>query len=148
MLMRPYRGSTSPWREMDRLRREMNRIFANWPQRRGWGVTPSYPAVNIWTKEDSAIVTAELPGVDPEDMDISVEGDSLTLRCTRQPEAVEEGTTYHRRERRCSSSARTLRLPFQVETNKVEAAFKNGVLSITLPRAEVDKPKTIVVKSG
>jgi HSP20 family protein len=147
MLMRPYASRTSSWREMERLRREMNRLFNDWPTRARWGTAPSYPAMNVWTDEDSAVVTAELPGVILDDMDISVEDDVLTLRGSRQPDEVED-VTYHRRERRYGTFLRTFRLPFRVDAEKVEATFTNGVLNIALPRAEADKPKKIAIRAG
>jgi HSP20 family protein len=103
--------------------------------------------MNVWTDEDSAVVTAELPGVILEDLDISVEDNTLTLRGTRQPEEV-EGATYHRRERRHGKFARTFQFPFRVDAEKVDATFKSGVLSIVLPRAEEDKPRKITVKAA
>ncbi len=147
MLMRPYAGWTSSWREMERLRREMNRLLGDWPTQARWGAAPSYPAMNVWTDENSTIVTAELPGVVPEEIDISVEDDMLTLRGSRQPDEV-EAVTYHRQERRYGSFLRTLRLPFRVDAEKVEATFKNGVLNIALPRAEADRPKKIAIRAG
>ena len=148
MLMRPYRGWTSSRREMERLRREMNRLFSDWPTRAGLGAAPSYPAMNVWMDENSAIVTAELPGVLLEDIDISVEDDTLTLRGDRQPDKQEEAVTYHRRERRYGSFLRTSQMPFRVDADKVEATFRNGVLSILLPRAEEDKPRKIAVRAA
>jgi HSP20 family protein len=133
---------------MDRLRRDLDRLLADWPARAGWGVAPGFPAMNIWTDEDSAVVTAELPGVSIEEIDISVEKDTLTLRGRRQPEELDEGVTYHRRERRFGGFNRAFRLPFQVDAANVEAEFKSGVLSIVLPRAEADKPKKITIKAG
>ena len=147
MLMRPYAGWRSSWREMERLRREMNRLFRNWPTQARWGTAPGYPAMNVWTDENSTIVTAELPGVILEDIDISVEDGTLTLRGNRQPDEV-EGVTYHRQERRYGSFLRTFRLPFRVDPEKVEATFKTGVLNIALPRAEADKPKKIAIRAG
>lgn len=147
MLMRPYTGWSSPWREMQRLRREMNRLFSEWPMQATWGTAPAYPAMNVWAYEDSAIVTAELPGVNLEDLDISVEDDVLTLRGQREAEQ-REGVTYHRRERRHGSFVRTLRVPFGVDADNVDATFKKGVLNIVLPRAEEDKPKKITVRAG
>jgi HSP20 family protein len=147
MLMRPYAGWTSSRREMERLRREMNRVFSDWPARARWASAPDYPAMNVWTDEDSAIVTAELPGMDRENIDISVEDDVLTVRGERQPDEM-EGATYHRRERRYGTFARTFRLPFRVEGDAVEATFSNGVLKIVLPRAEEEKPKKITVQAG
>ncbi len=148
MLMRPYLDWMSPWREMERLRREMNRLFSDWPWRTTrWATAPSYPAMNVWMDENGVILTAELPGVKLEDIDISIEEDTLTLRGERRPDE-QEGVTYHRRERRFGSFLRTFRLPFRVDAEQVEATFKNGVLNIVLPRAEEDKPKKITVKAG
>ena len=133
---------------MDRLRREVDRLFANWPARAGWSAASGYPAMNVWTDENSAVVTAELPGVSIDDIDISVEKDALTVRGNRRPEETGEEATYHRRERRHGDFQRAFRLSFQVDPNKVEAELKNGVLSIFLPRAVADKPKKIEIKTG
>jgi HSP20 family protein len=138
---------------LDRLRREMDRMFADWPTSAewptsaGWGAATAYPAMNVWTNEDGAVVTAELPGVDPEDIDISVVNDTLTLTGTRQPKEV-EGATYHRRERGQGRFTRSFQLPFRIEGEEVEASFERGVLHIHLPRAQEDKPKKITVKAG
>lgn len=148
MFMRPYRGNWRPaYREMERLRRDMDRLFADWPARSGWTVSRSYPAMNVWTDENAAVVTAELPGVAPEDIEISVENDTLTVRGTRKQEDL-EGVTFHRRERRFGSFKRSFRLPFQVEAAKVIAEFNDGVLNIKLPRAEADKPRKITISAG
>ena len=148
MLMRPYGGRRSSWREMERLRREMNQLFNEWPQRARWGIAPSYPAMNVWTDENNALVTAELPGVNLDDIDISVEGDMLTVRGVRRPDQVEEGATYHRQERRYRPFVRAFRLPFHVDAGQVDATFQKGVLTIALPRAEADKPRKIAIKAG
>jgi HSP20 family protein len=104
--------------------------------------------MNVWTSEDNAIVTAELPGVNLADIDISVENELLSVRGDRQPDELEEGGTYHRRERRHGSFVRTFRLPFRVAANEVQASYQNGVLSIVLPRAEADKPRRIAIRAG
>ena len=147
MAMRPYASWRSSWREMDRLRREMNRLFGDLPARASLSAAPGYPAMNVWMDEDSAVVTAELPGVIPENIDISVEDDTLTLRGDRRPD-TEEGVTYHRRERRQGRFVRTYKLPFRVDAEQVEATFQNGVLNIVLPRAEEDKPRKITVRTA
>jgi HSP20 family protein len=108
---------------------------------------PNYPAMNVWTNEDGAAITAELPGVNPEDIDISVVGDTLTLSGNRQPEELGDGDTYHRRERGYGQFTRTFQLPFPVEVDQTEAVFEKGVLHLSLPRAEADKPKKISVKA-
>jgi HSP20 family protein len=151
MLYRPFDSFFGPrrgsqWRELERLRREMDRLSADWP-RAGWGAAAAYPAMNVWTNEDGAVVTAELPGVAPEDIDISVVNETLTVTGTRQRDEV-EGATYHRRERSQGRFTRSFQLPFRIESDQVEASFERGVLHINLPRAEADKPKKIAVKAG
>jgi HSP20 family protein len=133
---------------MDRLRREVDRLFSDWSTRGDWSAAPGYPAMNVWTDENSAIVTAELPGVKIDDIDISVEKDTLTLRGSRRAEETAEDATFHRRERRYGDFQRAFRLSFRVDPDGVEAELKNGVLSILLPRAEADKPKKIEIKAG
>lgn len=143
-----YRRFRSPsiWQEMDQLQREMNRLFDTTSKERVFN-SPNYPAINIWTNEDGQLISAEMPGVHPDDIDIDVTGDALSISGERKPDEVAAGARYHRRERTYGSFSRTVQLPFMVDTGKVEASFKNGVLLIALPRAEADKPKKILVKS-
>jgi HSP20 family protein len=146
MFRRPFGnryGFASPWQEMERMRREMNRLLSSTGTRR---VAPGYPAMNVWTNQDGAVVTAELPGLSPEDIDISVVGDTLTVRGSRQAEEL-DNVQYHRRERNYGKFSRTFQLPFQVEAGNVDASFEKGVLYISLPRAEADKPRKIEVKA-
>ena len=141
-----YRRFTpSIFNELDRLQREMNRLFQQSyaPRLRS---APSFPAMNVWANEDGVIITAELPGVSPEDIDISVIGETLTLTGERKPDLVDEEVRYHRQERGYGKFTRSLELPFRVDATQVEATFDKGVLHITLPRAEADKPKKIAVK--
>jgi len=148
MLRRRFGSFGSPSQEMERLRREMNYLFDRSFEGLRERTAPDYPSLNVWTNEDGAVVTAELPGFAPEDIDISVEGSTLTLRGSRQPEALEEGGTYHRRERRHGRFSRSFQLPFQIDPKKVEAIAEKGVLHISLPRAEEEKPRRIAVKSA
>ena len=138
----PYR-SLSPWREMENFRRLAHSI--SFPDAR---VQPRFPAMNIWTNEDGAIAEAKLPGVNPDDIDISVEGQTVTVAGSRSPESLAEGQKYLRRERRYGNFSRSFELPFAIDADKVEATFKNGILHLSLPRAEADKPKKIAVKSA
>ncbi len=143
MYYRRYRAP-SVWQEMERLQREMNRLLESFPPRRVQPA-PSFPAMNLWVSDEGTIVTAEVPGIKPEDIDISVVNDLLTISGERLPEQVEENVRYHRRERGCGKFARSIQLPFAVDANKVEASFENGVLTINLPRKEEEKPKKIKV---
>ena len=146
-MRRRYGYRWSPWHGMERLQRGMNRAFseAEAYSQRG---APAFPAMNVWTSKEGAVLTAELPGVKPEDIDISVVGDILTLSGTRQMEEVGEDITYHRRERGCGKFTRSFQLPFHVDSGNVDAHFDNGVLHVSLPYAEEDKPRKIAVKSG
>lgn len=138
----------SPWREIERLQREMNRLFADVATDYTPRVAPGYPAMNIWTNEEGGVITAELPGLSPDDIDISVVGETLTLSGERKADKVGDDVRYHRQERGYGKFSRTIQLPFQVDADKVEAVFEKGVLHIALPRAEADKPRKIAVKTA
>jgi len=131
-----------PLQEMQRLQREMNRVFSGLEQ----PLNPEVPPLNAWVGESDVVVSAELPGVDPGKVDVSVVGDTLTISGAREAAALKEGDSYHRQERSHGRFTRSLQLPFHVEAGKVEAKYDKGILRVTLPRAEADKPKKIAVK--
>jgi HSP20 family protein len=132
---------------MDRLQKEVNSLFGDLPRRRLREAT-SFPAMNIWAAEDSAMVTAEIPGVSKDDLDINVTGDTLTISGVRNQDELPEGVQYHRQERTYGEFNRSIQLPYTVDVNKVKATFKNGVLTVDLPRVEAEKPKKIAVKAS
>jgi HSP20 family protein len=132
---------------MDQLQREMNRLMDTSFGRRSFG-SPSFPAINIWTSEEGQVITAEMPGFKPENIDIDVTADKLTLSGERNPDELTEDARYHRHERVYGKFTRSIQLPFMVDTKKVEASMKDGVLEIALHKAEADKPKKIAIKSG
>lgn len=136
----------SIWQEMDQLQREMNRLFDAGSRGRVFN-SPSYPAINIWTNQDGQLISAEMAGVHPEDINIDVTGDALSISGERKPDEYVKDARYHRRERGYGSFNRTIQLPFMADTNRAEASFKNGVLLISLPRAEVDRPRKISIKN-
>ncbi len=137
------------WREMERLRRDMDRLFESTSPRFQRARAARFPAINIWTNESEGVfVTAELPGVAPDSLEITVTADTLTISGTRTPEDLPEGAYYHRRERYCDEFSRTLQLPFTVDKDGVTATAENGVLQMNLPRAEAEKPKQIEVQTG
>jgi HSP20 family protein len=109
--------------------------------------TVEFPAINMWVSDDKAVVTTEIPGIDPGAIEISVVKDSLTLRGSRQAAELKADESYLRRERWNGQFSKALQLPFSVESAKVEARFSKGVLSIVLPRAEAEKPRKIAIKS-
>lgn len=142
-----YRRLQFPaWREMEDLQREMNRLFDDFLPTR-FRTAPDFPAMNIWADEESVLVTAELPGIQAKDLDINVLGDNLTISGTRPQDEIPGDAHFHRRERGFGSFSRSIQIPYNVDVKKVNATFKDGILSVTLPRAESDKPKKIAVKS-
>lgn len=141
MLGRPA-GRWDPWSEFGDFERAMNRVFGDlYPTR------TDYPPVNIWTGKDDIVLTAELPGIESEDLDISVHENILTLRCAPREQEPREGQTYHRRECARTGFNRSWRLPFEVDGDKVEAKLENGILKLTLPQSEAGKPKKIQIKA-
>jgi HSP20 family protein len=89
-----------------------------------------------------------MPGFNPDDIAINVTADKIILEGERKPDPIVEDATYHRQERSHGSFSRAIQLPFMVDTNKVDASFKDGILEISLVRAEADKPKKIAVKKA
>jgi len=136
--------SWDSFQELSRIQSEMDRLVDQ-----SWGSrTAEYPPVNVWANEDETVVQAELPGLAPEDIEISVVQNALTLRGSRKPEELRQGESVHRRERWTGSFIRTVELPFEVDSNGVQAECRNGVLSVRLPRAAEHKPRKITVKAS
>src|SRR5215212_5610095 len=130
----------TPFRDIRRLQEEMERLTRS-------AIAPQgFPAINVYAHQDGIVITAELPGVNEGDLDISVHRDTVTLRGERQDQTEAQG--YHRRERRSGPFGRTFSLPFQVDPERVDAKLLNGILTLTLHRPEQDKPKRIRVSAG
>ncbi len=130
-------------RELDRMRRRMNRMIGNVA---GDVFSAPFPAVNLWSSEERAVATCEIPGVKTEDIDISVENDVLTIRGKRDPEHMGDDATFRRHERGHGEFSRTIPLPFAVDAESVEASYEDGILTITLPRSEASKPRQIEIE--
>lgn len=138
-----------PFAVMRRLQDEIDRSFA--PLSSGYAgghAAAGFPAVNMWQGEHSIALTAELPGFKPEEIDIQVEDDTLTITGQRSMPEVGEKAVWHLRERPFGRFVRTIRLPFRVDAGKVDARFVDGVLEIELTRPEEDRPRRIEVKSA
>jgi HSP20 family protein len=132
------------WDEFERIQREMNQLMDTM-DRRPWPA--EFPAMNLWLNDEGAVVTAELPGVVVNDLNINVVGETLTLSGERKLDDLPKGSVYHRQERSIGKFTRTIDLPFTVDAGKVQATLEKGVLHILLPRAEKDKPHKILVKT-
>jgi HSP20 family protein len=133
--------------ELNRMRSEMEALFGRLsealPGGFGAGV---FPLINVSEDRDSLYVRAELPGIKADEIEISATGNSLSIAGERKVAAENEVGSYHRREREAGVFRRTIQLPNDIESDKVEARYANGILTVTLPRAEVSKPKQITVK--
>jgi HSP20 family protein len=131
------------------LREAMDRLFDDAFTRPinlrdgGW----SAPAVDMYQTDDEVVVKAALPGFSAEEVQINVTGDVLTLRGEMKQEEEQKDKAWHIREHRWGSFERSIALPTEVKADKANADFENGILTITLPKAEEVKPKTISVKA-
>jgi len=133
------------------LQGEMNRMFDRFF--RGWEFpeigfeTGAWvPPIDLAETNDKVIVKAEIPGIDPKEVDISIQGNTLTVKGEKKEEKEEKGKNFYRMERRYGSFSRSIDLPSSVDTNKITAECKNGILEITLQKKEEVKPKQITVK--
>lgn len=139
-----------PFREISTLQERMNRMFED-----VWGKTRRdeefisgswVPAVDVRETRESLEIFAEVPGLDPKDVEVSVENGLLTLKGSRAFERAAEGQAYHRVERAYGSFERSFTLPTNVDPDRIQATYRHGVLQLTLPKREEAKPKSIAIK--
>lgn len=140
------------------LQREMNRLFDNffggsnlspWASFEGGTSQVFTPRVDMSETEKEIKVSVELPGLDENDIDVALTRDTLTIKGEKKEELEEKGTDYYRMERSYGSFTRSIPLPVDVNTDKVEATFKKGILYVTLPKtvSAMEKTKKVPVKS-
>ncbi len=144
-------GGVDPWRDFDRLRREMNALLGNFGSASplASGHRGVYPAVNLYETDDAYVLTAELPGVAGDDIRVLVEGNTVTVEGARQVAyADEEGVSLHRRERQSGRFRRAFELPAAIAADAVEAVHRNGVLELRLTKTPEAQPRQISVKAG
>ena len=139
-----------PVREMMTLREAMDRLFDDaftrpLSIRDGWSM--SAPAIDMFQTENDVVVKASIPGMKAEDVQINITGDVLTLKGEVRQDEERKDKAWHIRERRFGSFERSVALPTSVKTDKAEAVFENGILTVTLPKADEVKPKTINIKA-
>ena len=130
--------------EMDRLRREMNGLFSNYG--RAGGAT-TYPLLNAYDEKDDVVITAELPGLSKDQVNITFSDGVLTIAGKQETPANLKRMTVVRKERSEGEFEKTLRIPVKIKQDGINASFGNGILTITLPKAEEVKPKTISIEA-
>ena len=141
----------STWRpfEFEKMRREMDRLwdsfFEGQPTRRV-GEGEWAPSLDISETKSDLVVKAEIPGIDPKDIDISLNENVLTIKGEKRQEKEEKEEGYHLVERSYGSFTRSIRLPREIQNEKINASYKNGVLKITLPKTEEAKKKEVKIK--
>jgi HSP20 family protein len=137
-----------PFREVGDFQSELNRVFDGFFGRTGTmpgGDRVWAPAVDMYETKDDLVVTAELPGVNEKEVQLSITGDVLSLRGERTLNQDTSQENFHRGERWYGRFERHLSLPISVQADKVKATYRDGVLTITLPKAEEIKPKSIKI---
>jgi len=140
----------NPFAALTELRREMDRLFEGLAPRFDggflWSQPTVFPALNVWEDGDCVYAEAEIPGVNRDSLEVYAVGNELTIKGNRKTREGEE-LLYHRRERGTGEFTRVVTLPVDINAEGVQAALKDGVLTITLPKADEAKPKKITVKT-
>jgi HSP20 family protein len=136
------------WDPFRDLQREVGRLFESLEPFHPWRLERQFPALNLYDAGDHYILSAQLPGVSPEDVDLSITGETLTMRGDRKrPEGVAD-ESYRRQERPFGRWTRTVTLPDRVDSTQVSASFANGILTVTIPKAESARPRHISVTAA
>jgi HSP20 family protein len=139
-----------PFRELERMRREMDRVWDSFFGERSITKTGEVgewlPSLDIAETKNDIVVKAEIPGMDPKDIDISLTNDILTIKGEKKQEKEEKEENYHLIERSYGKFMRSVQLPREVKSDKISASYKDGVLNITLPKSEEAKKKEVKIK--
>ena len=146
---KPFR-ELAPFREFERVRRQMDRLWDSFLEgglrRRGEGEVEWLPSLDVAETKNELVVKAEVPGMDPKDIDISLSDGVLTIRGEKRQEKEEKEADYHLVERSYGSFTRSVQLPREVQSDKISASYKNGILKIALPKSEEARKKEIKIK--
>ena len=143
--------NTNPFKDIEKVRSEMDRLVDTFlfgvPQKRDfWEEAEWLPAVDVAETKDEIVVNVEAPGMDSKEFEISLREETLTIKGEKKQEKVEGEENYHLVERRYGTFTRSILLPQEVESDKISASYKNGVLTVTVPKSEGTKRKEIKIK--
>jgi HSP20 family protein len=136
------------WDPFRELQQEMGRLFESIDPFQTLRHVRQYPPINVYDTGDSYTLSAQLPGLAPEDVELTITGETLTMRGERKRAEGVKDDSYRRQERPLGRWSRTVTLPDRVDSFQVAAGFANGILTVTMPKAESAKPRHITVTSG
>ena len=139
-----YWETWDPFHNFRKLQEEMREIYYEQSVDKA---SSHSPWVNVWSGQDGLIVRFELAGVPPDDIEVSVVGQNLTVKASIKSAKPKEGERFIKRERASRDFSRNVKIPYRVDSDQTEARYRNGVLTITLKRPQEDKPRKIAVKS-
>lgn len=145
-----YEGFTPTFNDFFRLRDELNQLFDIGLPLSNIRSVPrgTFPAINMQEEKDAVSIQAHLPGIDTKEIELMIENNALTIKGNRATALSSEKTNYHRRERFSGAFSRIVSLPEGLDSEKVEAQYKDGILNIRIAKAEEKKPKQISVNVG
>ena len=142
----PFRHSRSLSSQLDHILRDLSRLAESQPAAHLTDEPAGvYPLINVSQDGENYYVRSEIPGVNLEDLEVSVTGRSLTVAGERKFEAAEPKVNYHRRERQSGKFRRQFNLPTDLDTEKVQAQYRHGILMLVLPKAESAKPRKVAI---
>jgi HSP20 family protein len=147
-IWKPFRELT-PFADFERMRRDMDRLWDSFFERgliRGEDGGEWLPSLDVGETKNEIVVNAEMPGMDPKNIDISLSDGLLTIKGEKKQEKEEKEENYHLVERSYGSFTRSIRLPHEVQSDKINASYKNGVLKVVLPKSEEAKKKEVKIK--
>lgn len=142
----PGGETRSPFTELERMRRQMDRLFEEWPRSYPHQAAGVFPLINLTENKDSFFIRAELPGMSSGDLDIQATSSSVSISGERKIPAENKEARWHRREREAGKFSRMIGVPSEINPDKVDASLVNGILTIVVPKAEVAKPRQISVR--
>jgi HSP20 family protein len=142
--------NTNPFKDIEKARSEMDRLWDTFlfgrPKTSGLAEEEWQPAMDVAETESEMVVNVEIPGMDPEDIDVSLSEGTLLIKGEKKPEAEEKEADYHLMERSYGTFIRSIPLPAGVQSDKISASYNNGILTIVLPKSEGAQKKEIKVK--
>jgi HSP20 family protein len=140
-LVTHYAFDTDPFQDLDRIRNAVDPWFTSYSPAR-----TRFPLLSLWVGADEAVLLAQVPGIDPNNVTLTLKGDVLTIEGKRDP-VTSDLAAVQRNERGVGAFSRSIRVPFEVDAAQVKATGEHGVLRISLPRSEASKPRKIAINS-